>query len=298
MTEHARQDEALVRDWWAANPMTYGSEHGTTEYKRPDGTVEVLARGTRQFFDAVDQTFMKWNEPLHVEAVPFARIFPYAAYRDRPVLEIGCGMGTMAMQWARHGAKVTAVDLNPVAVQQTRERFRVHRLSGSIVQADSRVLPFADDSFDYLYSWGVLHHSPDLERSLEQCFRVLRPGGRYGVMLYNRASIFFKYRVAFVEGYLHGESRFLGPLELASRYGDGLRDEGNPHTWPITPDEALQFFGKYSSEMSVKCLGTDVGNSLPQLVPLPKIKRWLPTALKKPWARRWGWSLWIAGIKR
>jgi SAM-dependent methyltransferase len=298
MSAQENNTSERVRSWWAAFPMTYGtSEHGSTTFRREDGSEESLALGTKEFFDAVDQTFYEWNEPLHTAEVPFARLFPYESFRGRRVLEVGCGMGTMAMGWARQGARITAVDMNPVAVQQTTQRFRLFDVPGTVLQSDARSLPFAADSFDYFYSWGVLHHSPDLERSVEECFRVLKPGGRYGVMLYDRESILFRYRIQFVEGFLHGESRFLGPVELASRYADGDRQEGNPHTWPVTAKEASRIFGRHSHSVQMRRFGLDLDKSLPQLIPLPGMRRLLPRSLRKPWARRWGWSLWISGVK-
>ena len=78
--------------------MTYGSEHGKTSYG--EGSLEI---GSREFFDRLDQEFYSWNKPLHRER-PFDRLFPYNRYgAGAQVLEIGCGLGTMAMLWAQNG---------------------------------------------------------------------------------------------------------------------------------------------------------------------------------------------------
>src|SRR2546423_15727 len=100
-----------IENWWAAFPMTYGHHHGTPQYEGQGGA-EDYPLGSREFFERVDQTFYSWNVPLHDQSGKFSRIFPYAKYRDKQVLEIGCGMGTMAMNWASHGAHITAADLN------------------------------------------------------------------------------------------------------------------------------------------------------------------------------------------
>src|SRR5215217_2256793 len=202
-------DVSQVRDWWAENPMTYGETHGEAAYR--DASYDP---STREFFDRVDAEFHSWNKPLH-GATPFDRLFPFDEFGVSPrVLEVGCGMGTMAMHWAQHGARMTAVDLNPVAIERTRRRFELHGLSGDIQPADGRSLQFEDDAFDYAYSWGVLHHSPDIEKSL----RELRPGGGFGLMVYHRRSFLQWYVIEYLEGLLHYEDRFLSPLELASRY--------------------------------------------------------------------------------
>jgi ubiquinone/menaquinone biosynthesis C-methylase UbiE len=97
------------------------------------------------------------------------------------VLDIGCGTGADLLQFARHGAIATGIDLTSRHVELARKR-----LGGlaQIYQADMRKLPFADNSFDYIYSHGVLHHSDDPEKAISEMFRVLRPGGRINIHVY------------------------------------------------------------------------------------------------------------------
>lgn len=280
-------DPTNVADWWSARPMTYGETHGATDYA--EGMVE---RGSREFFEQADRRFYNWNAPLH-DHRPFGHLFPYDAYRGKKVLEIGCGMGAMTMNWARAGAQVTAVDLTSTAVQQTCRRLEIFGLQAEVMQADGRKLPFDNGQFDYVYSWGVLHHSPNLGQSISELMRVLKPGGGFGVMLYNRHSFLYGYMVRFLEGFLHYENRFLDPLALASRYGDGAREEGNPHTWPITKAEARDLFGGYSRDLVLKVLGTDLDSVFALM--MPGLGVIAPTWFKKSWARRFGWSLWSHG---
>ena len=267
--------------------MTYGDVHGAASYG--DTKLEL---GTQEFFDQVDRRFYDWNQPLH-GARPFDRIFPYTEHSGGQVLEVGCGMGTMAINWARSGAAVTAVDLNPTSVRQTRRRFEIEGLEAEVLEADGRSLPFDDASFDYAWSWGVLHHSPALESSLAELTRVVRPGGGIGLMLYHRRSFLHWYLTEYVEGFLHMERRFLSPLELASRYGDAGREEGNPHTWPVTAAEVERMLGSSCAEIRSRVLGTDLDGVLAAI--LPGLDRAVPRWAKKPWARRFGWSLWFDG---
>jgi 2-polyprenyl-3-methyl-5-hydroxy-6-metoxy-1,4-benzoquinol methylase len=146
--------------------MTYGEEHGTAQYLAEGGGQQTLAPGSPEFFQQIDRMLESWNRPLHDETGPFGRIFDYARYKDKSVLEVGCGMGSLAMYWAQRGARMTAVDLTRTAVERTTQRFALLGLSGTIRQEDGRHLSFPDDSFDYAYSWGVLHHSPDLASTL------------------------------------------------------------------------------------------------------------------------------------
>ncbi|HEV2705669.1 MAG TPA: class I SAM-dependent methyltransferase [Pyrinomonadaceae bacterium] len=287
-----KPDVRDVQEWWAENPMTYGATHGQTEYA--DARYEA---GSREFFERLDREFYSWNTPLHEEGRPFGRLFPYDLYgaTHARVLEVGCGLGTMAMNWARQGARVTAVDLNPTSIEMTRKRFALHQLEGEIGLADARSLPLPDEAFDYVYSWGVLHHSPNLEQSINELMRVLRPGGGFGIMLYNRRSILYWYSIKYLQGYLHYEDKFLKPLELASRYGDGDTQEGNPHTWPVTSEEAAELLRPHSRDVQVKRLGTELDNIFRQM--LPFVGRAVPRVARKAWARRYGWSLWIHGHK-
>jgi 2-polyprenyl-3-methyl-5-hydroxy-6-metoxy-1,4-benzoquinol methylase len=283
-------DAREVQAWWQNNPMTYATEHGRTAYT--DASYEM---GSLEFFDRLDREFYSWNRPLHGKS-PFDRLFPYARYgHGSKVLEIGCGLGTLAMNWARNGADVTAVDLNPTSIEQTCRRFNLMGLDGRIEPMDARHLAFSDASYDYAYSWGVLHHSPHLEQSLKEMMRVLKPGGGFGLMVYNRRSILYWYKTLLIEGWLHYENRFLGPLELASRYGDGARAEGNPHTWPVTRQELCSILSAYSKDLRVRVLGTDLDTVFHSL--LPGLGFVLPAWAKKPWARRFGWSLWAYGHK-
>lgn len=283
-------DKKDIREWWAQNPMTYGETHGRAEYR--EGGYDL---GTREFFERVDAEFFDWNKPLHSDR-PFGRLFPFGDYpAGSRVLEIGCGMGTMASRWAMNGADISAVDLNPTSIEQTRRRFEIFGLKGDIHAEDANNLSFADATFDYSYSWGVLHHSPDIEKSFAEMMRVTKPGGGFGIMLYNRRSIWQWYQTEFVEGFLHYEKRFLDPLQLASRYGDGYREEGNPHTWPVTKKEMFGLLGKYSRDMKIKVYGTELDSVFRTM--LPGIGLVLPTFVKKSWARRFGWSLWMHGHK-
>lgn len=116
------------------------------------------------------------------------RAADFASGRGRRVLEIGVGMGADFVRWARAGADVVGVDLTERAVSLTQERLAAEGLHGEVRVADAEALPFEDASFDVVWSWGVLHHTPDADHALVEAARVLRPGGRYAVMVYHRRS--------------------------------------------------------------------------------------------------------------
>ena len=125
------------------------------------------------------------------ELEPFIFEFAgFAAGAGRDVLEIGVGMGADHLEWAKSKPRsLSGVDLTTRAVAFTRERLGLHGLESRLEVADAERLPFPDASFDIVYSWGVLHHSPDTPRAIAEVARVLRPGGVAKIMVYHRSSI-------------------------------------------------------------------------------------------------------------
>jgi SAM-dependent methyltransferase len=117
----------------------------------------------------------------------FAR-FEEGAGRD--VLEIGVGMGADHAEWARHEpARLACIDLTARGIEWTARRLDTLGLTSELLVGDAERLPFPDASFDIVYSWGVLHHSPDTERAFAEVARVLRPGGTARIMIYHRRAI-------------------------------------------------------------------------------------------------------------
>jgi len=114
----------------------------------------------------------------------------FRAFADKDVLEIGCGIATDGLEFAKGGAHYTGIDLTPSAIELARERFALFGESGrfEVANAEERI-PFDDESFDHIYSFGVIHHSPKTEAIVDEMYRVLRPGGTLTVMVYNRSSI-------------------------------------------------------------------------------------------------------------
>lgn len=118
--------------------------------------------------------------------IPSFAGFPQA--RGKTVLEIGVGAGSDFLEWCRHADHATGVDLTEAGIGLTRERLRLEGIPEaqfSLRTADAEALPFADDSFDIVYSWGVLHHTPRTEQAYREVLRVLRPGGQMRTMIYH-----------------------------------------------------------------------------------------------------------------
>lgn len=124
-----------------------------------------------------------------------AEFVPFTEMAGRRVLEIGCGNGADGVMFAQAGAHYTGVDLTEAAVAATRKHFAVMGLAGEFRRANAEQLEFADESFDVVYSYGVLHHTPDPARAISEVYRVLKTGGRAYVMLYHRHSFNYYARI-------------------------------------------------------------------------------------------------------
>ena len=119
-------------------------------------------------------------------------IADFAQFSSSPglrVLEIGIGLGADYLQWLKAGAFATGVDLSSESLAQAAKRCDQAGLKPDLRQADAENLPFADSTFDVVYSYGVMHHSPDTARCIAEAWRVLKPGGSARIMLYHHPSV-------------------------------------------------------------------------------------------------------------
>lgn len=124
----------------------------------------------------------------HLE--PYLRPFARFDGEGRDVLEIGVGMGADHLEWARSAPRrLVGIDFTGRAVRWTADRLTSGGHPVRILQADAERLPFPDESFDLVYSWGVLHHTARPEQAFSEVHRVLRHGGCTRVMVYHRPSI-------------------------------------------------------------------------------------------------------------
>jgi SAM-dependent methyltransferase len=146
--------------------------------------------GEELYLSADDSDGYRGQAEIRYRLEPYIRSFAkFSEARDKDVLEIGVGLGADHQQFAEAGAQLTGIDLTEAAIEHTSRRFAQLGLTSRLHTADAENLPFADASFDIVYSWGVIHHSPDTPRAAREILRVLRPGGRFAVMIYHRSSM-------------------------------------------------------------------------------------------------------------
>ena len=123
----------------------------------------------------------------------------FDSFWGKDVLEVGCGIATDGFEFARRGARYVGIDLTPQSIELARERFSLFGTPGRFEVANAEeALPFPDGSFDHVYSFGVIHHSPAPQRIVREIHRVLRKRGTFTVMLYNKRSINYYVEIMFL----------------------------------------------------------------------------------------------------
>lgn len=166
-----------VKSFWHANPCNSRWSSNLEDRKR--------------YFKEIETTRyeIEWHIPI---------VARFEQFCNKDVLEIGCGMGTDGSQFAKNGARYVGIDLTPAAVRLARERFSLFDHIGKFEVISAEKLPFPNQSFDHVYSFGVIHHTPNTEMIIKEMYRVLRPGGTFCVMVYNKSSINYYIEIMFV----------------------------------------------------------------------------------------------------
>ncbi len=266
----AEQAKRRALEQWSKNPCGAHVARG-------------LEFGTRGYFDAIEDYRYRIYAPWMKKVIGFDR------YEHKRVLEVGCGTGTDLLQFARGGAVVTGCDLTPRSVEIARRRFKVYGLEGQFSISDAENLSFPDESFDLVYSFGVIHHTPDTQRAVSEIHRVLRPGGKAVVMVYHRSSFYYWLGLMLKRGIFGGELFKYGPAEIMSRYVEHTETGGRPLVKAFTRGESYELFKDFGrcavevNQLTRPELGV-VGKKLPE-----PLFTWL--------AVRFGWNLIITAEK-
>ena len=265
------QEKQRAREQWTYDPAgaVYGRAH---EF------------ASREFFDEVERHRYEQYAPWMREVMGFD------GFGGKRLLEVGCGMGTDLLQFARGGARVTGVDLTPRSVETSRHHLELYDHAGDFALTDAEKLPFADESFDVIYSNGVLHHTPDTAGAVREIYRVLRPGGLARVMLYHRHSWNYWCEIILHRGLLRGHLlRGQTAQDIMSHYVEVNEGEGRPLVKVYSQKQARKLFSMFSEvQTKVRQLTNDDFYFLGRLFP----QRMFETL-----GRRIGWNVIISARK-
>ena len=243
--------------------------------------------GTRTYFDEVEAR--KYRVEPHIPS--FA---DFERWKNKRVLEIGCGIGTDTINFARAGAKLTAVDLSPKSLEIARARAEVFGLSDQIcfycanAEELSAVVPI--EQYDLVYSFGVIHHSPHPDRIVAQLRKYLAPGGTLKLMVYHR----YSWKVVWII-LGPGRGKFWRLDELVARHSEA--QTGCPVTYIYSRDEGRRLVesqGFKAVEIRVEHI---FPYRIPDYVKYRYVKewffRWMPAPLFRSFERMFGWHLLI-----
>jgi len=165
-----------VSKFWSENPC---DANGSTSANR------------KQYFEEIEK-----HRYALIRHIP--HVAKFNQFKNKKVLEIGCGIGTDGRQFAKNGADYYGINIDEGSTTLTLEAFQLFGLKGDIRQMNGEALEFENNFFDHIYCCGVIHHSPDTEKIVEEMYRVLKPGGTVCVMIYNKSSVNYYFEIMFL----------------------------------------------------------------------------------------------------
>ncbi len=222
--------------------------------------------GSKMFFEEAERVRYKYHYYLPELFDSIA-----AARPGGKLLEIGCSMGTDLLQLARRGLRVTGIDLTEAGIELAQGRFKLYNLKAQLKTGDAENLPFSENSFDIVYSFGVLHHTPDTAKAVAEVRRVLVPKGLAVIMLYHRRS--FNYVIH----------------RMLNQPFDGHRNDRCPIERTYSKTEIYNLFKDFAKvELDIKYFMTTGFGIVWDLVPM---------YVHKKLGQKWGWHIVIKAIK-
>lgn len=251
--------------WWEATPMDY-------DWTSRDRD----AKAEREWFDDQDERFKRASAHFATDRIPFDRFIPYARLGKREVLEIGTGSGFHSELMAKAGARVTGIDITEAAVSRTSQRFEIKGLDGHFEQWDAEQ-PRAEfrQRFDFVWSWGVVHHSSRTARIVRNVADWLTDDGEFSGMVYNRDSL--PAILALVgRGVLAGGLLSRTPDEILWSSTDGFSARF------YSPDQWRDLLMGYFEKAEVKVTG-----QLSDVLPIPRgLRRRIAPRVSPAWRDR------------
>jgi 2-polyprenyl-3-methyl-5-hydroxy-6-metoxy-1,4-benzoquinol methylase len=265
-----------VREYWNRRPCNIRHSHEPV--------------GTEAYFDQVEAR--KYLIEPHIPG--FAE---FARWNGKRVLEIGCGIGTDTINFARNGATVTVAELSDESMRVAKQRAKVFGLGNRIAFYNGNAEELSEfapvEPNDLVYSFGVIHHSPHPERILEQATRYVRPGSTLKVMVYNRRSWKVLWMVL-----KYGKGNFRKTRQLIAEHSEA--QFGSPVTYAYTKGELTEILARHGFRVTDIFVDHIFPWRIPDYVEYRYVKvwyfRWIPQRLFRILERALGWHLCATAI--
>lgn len=195
--------------------------------------------GEELYLPQIDRDGYISNARMRYEMEPYILEFAhFHEMRGLKVLEIGVGLGADHQRLAESGANLWGIDLTERAIQHTRRRLGLFGLTSNLAVGDSEALDFSVNSFDRVYSWGVIHHSPNTSKAVSEILRVLKPEGRAIIMIYHKWSMIGI--MLWIRYALLGLRPWMSLSKIYAQYLE------SPGTKAYSVTEAFQLFSAFS----------------------------------------------------
>lgn len=231
----------------------------------------------------------RYDQHKNFEIPFFKDVVGFENYKNENILEVGCGIGIDSIQFARSGNNLTLLDLTYNSLLLTKSRLENEGYNANYIEADSENLPFLKHSFDLVYSYGVIHHSPDTQKSIDEIYRVLKPKGEAIVMLYNYHSAMVYFNIFLNEGlrkrYLFKYKSFKELLNRRTELQSEKDDNLPVLTQAFSKKEVRHMFQKFQSvEIETHYITKGMFAQMRHLLPF------IPTSIKSRLHKYFGWN--------
>jgi ubiquinone/menaquinone biosynthesis C-methylase UbiE len=233
-----------IKNYWEKNTPQYWYSN-----KRKD---------TKEYYDEIQKIRYSFAYPYLINLAEFDK------HQNEKVLEIGCGQGTDLLQFAKGGAKVTGIDLTESAISKTKNMFEVYNYKINLKVANVEKLScFEDDYFDVAYSFGVLHHTPNTQKAINEIWRVLKVNGKAIIMIYAKGFnyLFCKFLYFHI---LRGDflrHNFQETINLHSEYKRYC-----PLTKMYSKKQAQKLFSRFKEIQIIKLHNPQIKDKVPQVI--------------------------------
>lgn len=273
--EHIKQTTKVT---WGTNPAGWTFGQGYTT-------------GSKEFFESV------LNNRFTYECDWFQDVIDFTRFNNKKVLEIGCGAGYDAYQFCKQKADYTGIDITPENIILTKKHLSYYNFDANILEMDAENLPFPESSFDYVFSFGVLHHTPNIEKALANIYHVLKPNGEAQIIIYNKHSVFYLLSVVLFDWILGFKFLKMSLKDRRSKI-------------EFTTSNALPLVNVYSKKdicslmkkSGLIIIKTDVRKlvreDLPYIPLIGRLYKYIPNSWLQIVGKKFGWYISVRAIKR